>query len=448
MLTQIESLNELFKMNSFINCLKNKPDSIKYRQEEINKYDEIKQIDSTIIPPIPRCILIPKIVDLIETKPPLNEQKIKMIEEMLREYKMNSMKEFNQIFSLCKNLQETSGINILGLFEKQIFKLSTNPINFLLKHNRFCIDYIKCISNKHLINFANHSRYLHYKNFIISIMKHCQENDEIEYKLPSFFYSLEFIYRLEYCVYGKHYNLGYCRWIDTLMGLHPLFFEKICVSVCKLYLPNLKEVLKDFPRTMISKAFEQIETFFCSNLYELVECCKEYNEKCLPNLSCNHSYISDLKEICKKEFNDFYESSNIKQLLNFFSNIPYACIIFSSLLYPMENEQLECFISQIKKEWTYNYNVYKFLTIFPKLHPLLNMPEILENQLKQSNFECYICLEPCVKPLQLECNHIFCEFCIIHLITFGLNQNCPVCRTNITIRLNQTDCLYKFPESI
>ena len=45
--------------------------------------------------------------------------------------------------------------------------------------------------------------------------------------------------------------------------------------------------------------------------------------------------------------------------------------------------------------------------------------------------ECAICLEPCMQPIKLPCNHIFCFLCIKG-ITFNHHQHvCPMCRCEI-----------------
>ena len=45
------------------------------------------------------------------------------------------------------------------------------------------------------------------------------------------------------------------------------------------------------------------------------------------------------------------------------------------------------------------------------------------------NTECSICLQTCVHPARLECNHVFCFLCVKGAA--AQNRRCPMCRQPI-----------------
>lgn len=404
--------------------------------------------DFTFLPLVPligRYILFHQIASLMNSKPKPFTLMIKTIINTLKGYKIESMKEFESIFWICKDFQKHVEIDLIKLFEFNIFKLSDNPIEFLLKSNRRWEEYLEYISIDNLSKFADNSEELRFQEFIIDLMILCEENDEVEYKIPSIFYSFNLISRLQFSIYSKYYGLGYCKWVNEIMRLYPDFFENLCIeTLCTIKeVSEFKCAINVFTRTAISRAFEKIEFFVCENIDVLVKYCKEYNEQCLHDLIFNRTYITNLKIACTQEFEEYFERDTMKPFLRFISTMPYACKMFSFSLYDVDEKYLDLFILKTKVLWIYNYDVYKFLSIFPRLHPLIDLKS--NNRI---DLECSICLDSCLEPLLLDCNHIFCESCVFKWLIYGSNRACPICRKNITIRLNETDCLYKFPENI
>ena len=46
--------------------------------------------------------------------------------------------------------------------------------------------------------------------------------------------------------------------------------------------------------------------------------------------------------------------------------------------------------------------------------------------------ECAVCLQPCLQPVRLSCNHIFCFLCIKGVTINHSQTKCPMCRGNIS----------------
>lgn len=447
---EIESKKEIEAESTLISTPYKKFE-IELTMNNVEIYQELLKViqEFTFLPLIPqieRCILIHEIMSFMKPKPEsprlITRLMINFIANMLKNYKFESMEEFERIFELCVNLQKYE-IDVINLFEREIFKLTDNPLEFLQKKDRDWTEYLEYISIDHLSEFAKHSDDYVFKDFIINLMMFYEDNDELEFKIPSIFYSFKFVYRLQFRFYSKYYDLGYCKWIDEITSLYPRFIENLCIYT----LPTIKEVsefkcaINAFPRSAISKAFEKIESFVCKNIYVLVKYCKEYNEQRLISLINNQTYMENLKDVCIKEFQDFLKSFSIKPFLRFISTMPYACRMFSISLFSINDSYLYSFIMKTKSSWTYDYDVYKFLAMFPRLHHLINY------SLKRSELKCGFCSEFSIQPLKLECGHIFCECCIMRLLACD-EQKCHVCHSIITILLNQDDFMYEFPETI
>ena len=64
-----------------------------------------------------------------------------------------------------------------------------------------------------------------------------------------------------------------------------------------------------------------------------------------------------------------------------------------------------------------------------------NMQQDVENQIcgqkSSSPEECAICLQPCLQPVKLPCNHIFCFLCIKGITLNHQKHLCPMCRSKI-----------------
>lgn len=401
-----------------------------------------------LIPQLERCELAYKIIEMLQFKPKSLSKLTIEAESILNDYKFKSLEEFERVFSLCVCLENRDPfISLTTIIQKHVFKFSDNPLNFLAKYKKYWTDHIEYITIDHLSKFAKNSDEVEFQDFIHFVMVICGKDDEINRNIPSIFYSFEFIYRLEYRFFEKYYNWGYHHWIDTIANLYPSFMGTLCkntLCTIKTDAKRFKFVINSFPRLAVSLAFEQVEFFNHYNVYELVGYCRKYNEKCLLNLIRNHVYLSNLKKECHKIFES--SQNKIKSFFNFISTIPYACRVFSLFLYTIEEDRLKTFISNIKNGWTYNYNVCDFLIKFPILHHLLDLPDQV---LERSDSQCYICLELCLKPLRLECNHKFCEYCIMYLLTINPESKCPTCRANInTLAFDENDCFFKFSEKI
>ena len=52
-------------------------------------------------------------------------------------------------------------------------------------------------------------------------------------------------------------------------------------------------------------------------------------------------------------------------------------------------------------------------------------------QKKNSSDDCAICLQPCLQPVQLPCNHIFCFLCFKAITLNHHKHLCPMCRSEI-----------------
>ena len=56
--------------------------------------------------------------------------------------------------------------------------------------------------------------------------------------------------------------------------------------------------------------------------------------------------------------------------------------------------------------------------------------------------DCAVCLQRCVQPIKLSCNHIFCFLCIKGITLNHQKYSCPICRHTITLKdLSNPDLL-------
>ena len=64
-------------------------------------------------------------------------------------------------------------------------------------------------------------------------------------------------------------------------------------------------------------------------------------------------------------------------------------------------------------------------------HPSDLIPGTLEHQagIPSDLLECAVCLQKCVHPVQLDCQHIFCFLCVKGVAI--QSKRCPMCRTEI-----------------
>ena len=58
--------------------------------------------------------------------------------------------------------------------------------------------------------------------------------------------------------------------------------------------------------------------------------------------------------------------------------------------------------------------------------------------------ECHICLENCVKPTTISCDHTFCYECITRWL--GIKRNCPVCHVKINVQKSVRKKRFKLPD--